>query len=47
MLIKEWDAYKPSCERLTKENDFLKDTVKNTFGGLVKRLTQGEISQRT
>jgi len=44
MLIKERDAYKLSYERLTKENDYLKDVVKSTFGGSVKRLTQGESS---
>lgn len=45
MLIKEKDMYKMNNERILKENDFLKDMIKNTSRGSTKLLTQGESSQ--
>lgn len=42
MLIKEHDMYKLNNERMLKENDFLRDTVKDTFKESTKMLTQRE-----
>lgn len=45
MLIKEWDMYKLNSERMLKENDFLRDLLKDTFKESTKILTQVEGSQ--
>lgn len=45
MLIKEKEMYKMNNERILKENDYLKDMVKNILKESTKLLTQGESSQ--